>query len=61
MTSPTPPEPPRRPRPAPRERERPMREPDQDDPLDHGTPDDPDRPTDDVWRGNTLSEPPPGA
>lgn len=41
--------------------ERSMREPDDSDPLDHGTPPDPDRPTDDVWRGNTLREPPPGS
>jgi hypothetical protein len=30
------------------------------DPLDHGTPPDPDRPSDEVWRGNTLREPGPG-
>lgn len=31
-----------------------------DDPLDHGSPPDPDAPTDRVWRGNTLREPSPG-
>ncbi|HWH15497.1 MAG TPA: hypothetical protein VNT51_12190 [Miltoncostaeaceae bacterium] len=41
--------------------ERSPRQPDQGGPLDQGSPEDPDRPTDAVWEGNTLREPGPGS
>ena len=36
------------------------RAPEEGGPLDHGSPPDPDRPTDALWEGNTLQEPGPG-